>query len=177
VLWWAGAGGRGRAAGDPRILRARRRFRFGLGTGRVETAGEFSDAIRRADASGYDVLLIPDHLGVLSPEVAMMAAAERSDRLRIGSSVSNNDLRHAGGRLEVGLGAGGNAPENEAAGIHFDRGGIRVLGMVEESARNLRRSSRATQWTSPASTTPSRTTPWPRLHRRRRPSDLHRRQR
>jgi len=138
-------------AGDPRILRAMRRFRFGLGTGRVETAGEFSDAVRRADASGYDVVLIPDHLGVLSPEVAMMAAAERSDRLRIGSFVFNNDFRHpvvlarqaasldllSGGRLELGLGAGWNVPEYEAAGIAFDRGGIRVSRM-EESVRILK---------------------------------------
>ena len=120
-------------------------FRFGLGTGHVDNARGFHEAVRRADQSGYDVLLIPDHLGVLSPETALMAAATRSDRLRIGSLVFNNDFRHpavlaqqaatldflSDGRFELGLGAGWNVPEYEASGIAYDRAGVRIARMAE----------------------------------------------
>ena len=58
----------------------------------------------------------------------------RRPRLRVGTLVLNNDLRHppvlaqdlaavdamTGGRLEIGIGAGWNRPEYEAAGLTFD---------------------------------------------------------
>lgn len=72
-------------------------------------------------------------------------AAAVTDRLRLGSFVFNNDLRHpvvlaqelasldrlSEGRLEVGIGAGWNIPEYDAAGIAFDPGTVRIDRLSE----------------------------------------------
>ena len=112
----------------------RRRFRFGLvldgGEGRRDRVVETA---RRAEAAGLDVLMATDHLGSWAALSRLQAAAEAT-RLRIGTLVLNNDLRHppvlaqelatvdamTSGRLEIGLGAGWNRPEYEAAGLRFD---------------------------------------------------------
>src|SRR5438105_7488481 len=78
--------------------------------------------------------------------MAVIAAA--TERLRVGTFVFNNDLRHpavlaqdlasldvlSGGRLEIGIGAGWNRPEYEAAGIAFESGKVRVERMEEAVA-------------------------------------------
>ena len=111
-----------------------RPFRFGVvlpgDEGRrkaiVETA-------RRAEAAGVNVILATDHLGNWAALPRLQVAAEATS-LRIGTLVLNNDLRHppvlaqelatidamTDGRLEIGLGAGWNRPEYEAAGLQFD---------------------------------------------------------
>lgn len=94
---------------------------------------EVIDTARRAEAAGASVLLATDHLGSWGALPRLLAAAEATN-LRIGTLVLNNDLRHptvlaqelttvdamTGGRLEVGIGAGWNRPEYEAAGLRFD---------------------------------------------------------
>lgn len=79
------------------------------------------------------VILATDHLGNWAALPRLLAAAEATS-LRIGTLVLNNDLRHppvlaqdlatidamTEGRLEIGLGAGWNRPEYEAAGLPFD---------------------------------------------------------
>ena len=112
----------------------RRRFRFGVaidsGEGR-RTA--IIEAARRAEAAGAQVLLASDHLGSWAALSRLQVVAEATS-LRIGTLVLNNDLRHppvlaqelatvdamTDGRLEIGLGAGWNRPEYEAAGLRFD---------------------------------------------------------
>ena len=133
----------------------RRPFRFGValagGDGRRERVVE---AAKRAEAAGVQVLLATDHLGNWAALPRLMAAAEAT-RLRIGTLVLNNDLRHptvlaqelatvdamTGGRLEVGLGAGWNRPEYEAAGLRFDPPGTR-LRRLQASLRILRHALR-----------------------------------
>jgi len=98
---------------------------------------------------GYSVLVIPDHLvDILAPVPAMAAIAAATDRLRIGTFVFNNDLRHpavlahdlatldllSGGRLEIGIGAGWNEPEYRAIGMPFESVPIRVERMKEAVA-------------------------------------------
>lgn len=92
----------------------------------VETA-------RRAEAAGVHVLLASDHLGNWAALPRLQAAAAATS-LRVGTLVLNNDLRHppvlaqdlatvdamTDGRLEIGIGAGWNRPEYEAAGLPFD---------------------------------------------------------
>jgi probable F420-dependent oxidoreductase len=77
--------------------------------------------------------------------VACTALAAASERLRIGTMVLNNDLRHpvvlareaaglddlSGGRFELGLGAGYAQAEYERAGLRFDPAGVRVARLCE----------------------------------------------
>lgn len=130
-------------------MAAVRPFRF-LAEARVISDGRaLADAARRAEASGIDVLVIPDHLiDQLGPIPALATAAAATDRLRIGTFVFNNDLRHpavlaqdlasldvlSGGRLEIGMGAGWNEPEYRAIGLPFDPVGIRVARLGESIA-------------------------------------------
>jgi probable F420-dependent oxidoreductase len=123
-----------------------RPFRF-LADGReVADARTLGETARRAEALGFDALVIPDHLiDQLSPVSAMAVIAAATERLRIGAFVLNNDLRHpavlaqdlasldvlSGGRLDVAIGAGWNRPEYDAIGIPFDPGPVRVGRLVE----------------------------------------------
>jgi probable F420-dependent oxidoreductase len=110
-----------------------REFRFGFNVERALGPAELRDSCRIAEDFGYDVVLLPDHLGRdrPSPFVTMAAAAAASGRLRVGTLVLNTSLWNpsvlardaaavdllSGGRLELGLGAGYNKPEFDAAGI------------------------------------------------------------
>ncbi len=95
------------------------------------------------------MLVIPDHLiDQLGPIPALATAATATERLRIGTFVFNNDLRHpavlaqdlasldvlSGGRLEIGIGAGWNEPEYRAIGLPFDPVGTRVARLAESIA-------------------------------------------
>lgn len=112
----------------------RRPFRFGVSLGGGEGRRDrIIETARRAEAAGVEVLLATDHLGSWAAFTRLQVAAEAT-RLRVGTLVLNNDLRHppvlaqelatldamTDGRLEIGLGAGWNRPEYEAAGLRFD---------------------------------------------------------
>lgn len=101
---------------------------------------------RRAEALGYDVLQVADHLGgQLSPIPALTAAASVTTRLRLGSFVFANDFRHplvlareaatldwlSNGRLEFGFGAGWNTSDYRQLGIPYPRPGLRIERMAE----------------------------------------------
>jgi alkanesulfonate monooxygenase SsuD/methylene tetrahydromethanopterin reductase-like flavin-dependent oxidoreductase (luciferase family) len=95
-----------------------RDFRFGLSLRDTSSAAKIRDAARLAEDLGYDVLLVPDHLGAPAPIPVLATAAAASDTLRLGTFVLNacfykpallardvgalHDL--SGGRFEVGLG-------------------------------------------------------------------------
>ena len=128
-----------------------RPFRFGLfldvGDGRHD---RLLETARRAEAAGVDVLLATDHLGSHAA-LPMLQAAAGATGLRVGTMVLDNELRHPavlaqelatvdamiGGRLEIGIGAGWNRTELEAAGIRFDPPADRVRRM-KASLRMLR---------------------------------------
>lgn len=128
------------------------RFRFGLGTSSAASHSAFTETARRAEDQGYSTLLVPDHLRTFSPAVAMATAASVTTTLRLGSFVLNNDFRHpaivaqetatldllSDGRYELGIGAGWNKPEYDAAGIEYDRPSIRIA-RLDESIRILKR--------------------------------------
>lgn len=127
-----------------------RPFRFGM-----QTRGNLGlkNQARRAEALGYDVLLMPDHFGrqlAIGPALATVAGVTTT--LRIGTLVWQNDLRHPAllameaatldvlseGRFELGIGAGGSyLPDFELTGIPFDPPGVRV-SRLEESVRVLK---------------------------------------
>jgi probable F420-dependent oxidoreductase len=130
-----------------------RTFRTGIvAMAPAATRTEWLDGVRRIDAQGHDVLLMPDHLGMWPPFTPLVAAAEASDRLRFGTLVLNNEFwnpvllaREAtavdvltGGRLELGIGAGHAAIEFAACGIPYEPPGARV-GRLAEAAPLVRR--------------------------------------
>lgn len=121
----------------------RRPFRFGVMLdSRSAERDHVVELAKRVEAAGASILLGTDHLGRWASLPLLVAAADATG-LRIGTIVLNNDLRHptvlaqelttidvlTGGRLEVGIGAGWNRPEYEAAGIAFDPPAERVRRM------------------------------------------------
>lgn len=129
-----------------------RPFRFGLSRTTADTSNDYIATAKRAEARGYDVLLCADHLGALSPVVALTAAAMATERVRVSGFVLNNDFRHPAivaqetatidlmtdGRYELALGAGWNVPEYTESGIAFDQAGVRIA-RLEEAVTILRR--------------------------------------
>ncbi len=126
-----------------------RPFRFGLSV--IEPG---SAEARRAEALGYDILLVPDHIGNgrLGCGPALMAAAAVTSRLRIGTFVLDNDFRHpaivaqdaatldllSDGRFELGLGAGWLLADYTCSGIPWDAPGVRA-GRLEEAVEIITR--------------------------------------
>jgi probable F420-dependent oxidoreductase len=126
-----------------------RPFRFAV-TARWAGGGyRWKEFARRAEAQGYDVLLVTDHMGAqLAPMPAMMAAADATERLRVGSFVFANDYRNpvmlakeiatmdvlSGGRVELGIGAGWNTRDYRELGIAYDAPAVRVA-RFEEATR------------------------------------------
>lgn len=121
-------------------------FRFGVNVREAPSRAAWQDKARRAEDLGYAALLVPDHLAAMLATIpAIMSAAAATKRLRVGTNVLNNDLRHpvllareaatmdllTDGRLDLGLGAGYVRSEYEQAGLRFDRGGIRVERLAE----------------------------------------------
>ena len=104
------------------------------------TLDDWRRRVRAVDEQGHDVLLMADHLGMVAPLPPLVAAAAVSERLRFGVQVLNNEFwnpvllaREAatadiltGGRLELGFGAGHAAVEFAAAGLDYDRPGLRI---------------------------------------------------
>jgi probable F420-dependent oxidoreductase len=120
-----------------------RPFRFGVTLdAREGRRDRVLEIAQRAEAAGASVLLGVDHLGSWGALPRLIAAAQFTG-LRVGTLVLNNDLRHppvlaqelaaadamTDGRLEIGLGAGWNRPEYEAAGLTFDPPGERLRRM------------------------------------------------
>jgi probable F420-dependent oxidoreductase len=123
-----------------------RPFRFGVNARTAGSAPEWADKARKVERLGYSVLLLPDHLSeLLAPFPALAAAAAATTRLRVGTGVLNNDLRHpvltareaatldvlSDGRLELGIGAGHMQSEYTQAGLAFDTGATRVERLAE----------------------------------------------
>ncbi|MER6068272.1 LLM class F420-dependent oxidoreductase [Streptomyces sp. NPDC001817] len=122
-----------------------RPFRFGVNLLTPAPAAEWRAKCRRAEELGYDVILVPDHLGMPAPFPALVAAAEATRRPRLGTFVLNAGFYNpallarevattdalTGGRLELGLGTGYVPAEHERAGLPY--------GSPRERVDHLRR--------------------------------------
>ena len=130
-----------------------RPFRFGVTARWPRSGAHWRDVARRAEDLGYDVFLVTDHMGKqLAPIPALMAAADATTRLRVGSIVFANDFRNpvmlakeiatldvlSEGRIEVGIGAGWSTTDYQQLGIPYDAPPLRV-SRLEESVRLLKR--------------------------------------
>src|SRR5438270_7616928 len=121
-------------------------FRFGVICERMLSPQEWITKAHQAEDYGYATFLIRDHFiqepfgDQLAPMIALMAAANVTKSLRVGSLVLDNDYRHpvmlakeaatldllSDGRLELGIGAGWLRSDYEASGIPYDRAGVRI---------------------------------------------------
>ena len=126
-----------------------RSFRFSVQEHRANSAKQWREKAQAVESMGYATLFLPDHfndqLGVIA---ALMAAADATTKLRIGSLVFDNDYRHpvvlakeaatldllSDGRLDLGIGAGWLVSDYESAGIPYDSAGTRIERLVEAVA-------------------------------------------
>ncbi len=133
------------------MVKRQRAFRFGVIDESSLTREDWVQKAQRVEQLGYSTLLIRDHFiqgdfnHQLAPIAALMAAADVTKELRVGSLVFSNDYRHpavlakeaatldllSGGRFELGLGAGWLRSEYEQTGMPFDPPGKRVERMLE----------------------------------------------
>jgi probable F420-dependent oxidoreductase len=123
-----------------------RPFRFTVQAAAPPAGTTWTALARRIESLGYATLTVSDHLDdqyAITP--ALMAAADATTELRIGSLTYCNDYHHpvvlakeaatldvlSGGRLEFGLGAGWMAADYEQSGIGLDRPGVRIARLAE----------------------------------------------
>ena len=117
-----------------------------MNVSRAGSRADWAAIARKVEDLGYSTLSVPDHLAdIFAPIPALVAAADATKRLRVGTNVLNNDFRHPAliareaatvdlltdGRLQLGVGAGHMKSEYDQAGLHFDPGGTRVERLAE----------------------------------------------
>ncbi|WP_040741619.1 TIGR03621 family F420-dependent LLM class oxidoreductase [Nocardia tenerifensis] len=127
-------------------------FRFGITLAIPGSRDAWVDKVRRAEALGYDVVAVPDHLGLTAPFPALSLAAEVTERVTLGTFVLNTPFynptllardvaaldQFSMGRLELGLGAGYVKAEFDAAGIPMGSPGARV-DHLEQTVLTMRK--------------------------------------
>lgn len=121
-------------------------FRFVAGIRSSGTRSEYIAQAQEIERLGYDALMLSDHLvDQFAPISALGLVAGVTTKLRLGSFVFNNDLRHpvvlgqelatldrlSDGRVIVGIGAGWNIPEYESIGLSYDAGTVRIDRLAE----------------------------------------------
>jgi probable F420-dependent oxidoreductase len=108
-------------------------FRFGIGLRNAKSQSSIQDWARRIEDFGYDVLHVPDHLGMAAPFPTLTMVAAGTRTLRVGTFVLNTGFykpallaRDVGamrdltdGRFELGLGTGYVREEFEAAELPY----------------------------------------------------------
>lgn len=129
-----------------------RPFRFGLVAEGRPSREQWAALARQAEDQGYATFLMADHyVNEFPPIAALMAVADTTSTLRVGSFVFDNDFRHpallakeiatldllSGGRVEFGIGAGWHRPEYEQIGLEFSSAGTRI-SRLEEALQIIR---------------------------------------
>jgi probable F420-dependent oxidoreductase len=123
-----------------------RPFRFGAKAVRATSAKEWTDLVRQAEDLGYASFSMDDHFGnQLAPVPALMAAADATSRILVGTHVAGVDFRNPAlfakecatidllseGRFTLGIGAGWSAKDYAAAGIPQDDASTRIERLGE----------------------------------------------
>jgi len=124
-------------------------FRFLADAFDATSTRELGERACAAEALGVTAFVLPDHLvPQLAPIPYLATVAALTERLRISAFVHNNDLRHpavlaqelatldvlSGGRLDVAIGAGWNAPEYRMIGLPLDPIRVRQARLGEAIA-------------------------------------------
>jgi 5,10-methylenetetrahydromethanopterin reductase len=111
------------------------------------TVGELVDAVVTADRAGLDEVWIADEGVMRDPVVVFAAAAERTERVRMGIGITTPALRHpgaiastaasldelTGGRVMLGFGVGG-GQSLDPFGLTVDR----PVGLIRDALRTAR---------------------------------------
>ncbi|MFF3753469.1 TIGR03621 family F420-dependent LLM class oxidoreductase [Streptomyces sp. NPDC002018] len=126
-----------------------RPFRFGVCLFTPVSRKEWVEKVRLAEELGFDIVSVSDHLGMPAPLPTLVLAAEATERVRIGTLVLNTTFyqpavlardietihRYSGGRVEVGLGAGYDRKQFDAAGLPWVGAAERVAHLEETVGR------------------------------------------
>jgi probable F420-dependent oxidoreductase len=122
-----------------------RTIRFGHQL-RTSEAADPITAAQRAEAIGFDVVLVPDHVGAgLAPMPTLAAIAAATSTIRLGTFVLNSDMRNpvqlaweagtidrlSAGRFELGLGAGHTPHEYAEVGLPMAPPAARKSALAE----------------------------------------------
>src|SRR5438270_11238893 len=109
-----------------------RPFRVGVAAESASSGEQWAALVHKVEDLGYATFLLADHyVNEFPPIAALMAAADATSMLRVGSFVFDNDFRHpallakeiatldllSGGRFELGIGAGWHRDEYEQVGL------------------------------------------------------------
>jgi probable F420-dependent oxidoreductase len=122
-----------------------RDFRFSFNIFGISTRQAFVDECREAEGYGYDTVFSADHIGIPGPFPLLVAAAEATKRLRVGTLVLNVPFWNPAllarevattdiltdGRLELGLGSGHMKWEFDEAGIEWRPPAARAAKLAE----------------------------------------------
>jgi probable F420-dependent oxidoreductase len=131
--------------------RVPRDFRFSFNVFGIPSRKVFLERCRRAESAGFHAVYAADHLGAPAPFPVLVAAADATERLRVGTLVLNAAFWNPAllarevastdiltdGRLELGLGAGHMKAEFDAAGIPWTGFAARAE-RLEETITRLR---------------------------------------
>lgn len=126
-----------------------REFRFSTNVFGIRSKNEFLATCVRVEQLGYDTIFAADHLGIPAPFPTMVAAADATERLRVGTLVLNAEFWNPAllarevatvdmlteGRLELGLGAGHMKWEFDEAASSGGRSGRGPRGWRSSSRR------------------------------------------
>jgi alkanesulfonate monooxygenase SsuD/methylene tetrahydromethanopterin reductase-like flavin-dependent oxidoreductase (luciferase family) len=151
---------------DPvRATRARPHLAFGVLTFQAMAYGELRGDVQFAEKIGLDAAwladqAVPEQLSILEAWTAIAALAANTERIRIGTLVTNAALRNpmllarqaltvdqvSGGRLDVGIGAGYYEDDHRWLGIEYldARGRVQRLAEVAEVLDRALRGERVT---------------------------------
>jgi probable F420-dependent oxidoreductase len=124
-------------------------FRFGVQCRGPADAAGWRDLARKVEDLGWSTLTIADHFDdAVAPTPALMAAADATTTLHVGTMVYANDYRHpvvlakeaatldllSEGRFELGIGAGWMTDDYARAGLTLDPAGVRIERLAESLA-------------------------------------------
>jgi probable F420-dependent oxidoreductase len=129
-----------------------RSFRFSFNVFGIPSRAELQERCRHAESAGFDTVFAADHLGAPAPFPLLVAVADATERMRVGTLVLNAPFWNPAllarevattdiltdGRLELGLGAGHMKREFDLAGIPWSSFGERTR-TLEKTIIELRR--------------------------------------
>jgi probable F420-dependent oxidoreductase len=112
---------------------------------------EWGDELRRLEDVGFSTVAVADHFTggyTVEPLIVLTGAAMESTTLRVQTAVLGNEYRHpvqthrmvatldwlSGGRVDLGIGAGWMRSDYLAAGLSYDRAGLRIERLEESIA-------------------------------------------